>query len=163
MLGSESGSAQAAGLRSVHSNGLTASLINFVVGSDELTPEIVLTNDTKTRVYLLDVFNVAERGFLGSGQQTDFPRVVGLPTCGYDYTGCDHMWTDLGVFATLEPGNSLAVSLKYGGLKPFHSVDTFSFSLVVLARFASSPEDPSDIGSSTKAVFNFPFVPLNRR
>jgi hypothetical protein len=153
-------------VRNVHSNGLSASLLDLIVTNSEITPEILVKNDTRTRVYLTDpVYDKGQLGFLGSGQQTSVPIVSGIPSCLGDFETCAVTYPnnmELSKLSYIEPGDTLAISLKYSNLKPFNSSDTFSFSLTLIARFAKLGVG-SEANEPMQVRFSFPFVAVTRK
>jgi hypothetical protein len=148
---------------SVTSNGISVALSNIALNNDQLEPQLNVSNTTAVRVYLLDVrTDEGQQAILGSGIQVNGPAPSGIPFCNGTNAGvCLGNNIALREFTPVDPGASIPIALQYKATQPLPRSDTLSFSLVLLARFATAT-DPSDAGAAQALRFNFlqkPFSP----
>ena len=155
-----------ASLKTLHSSGLTATLVTIVVndkpGNKQIGPQITLTNNSKTRIYLIGTRDGSQTGFLGSGEHLIPMSIAGISVCSSSAVGCSSQWLPaLESFSYIEPGDTLALSLTYNVNGELKSTETLSFALALVARF--SKPNTEDVSAPKTIWFNFPFVPLVRK
>jgi hypothetical protein len=157
----------AAPIQTAHSNGLAASVVDVVVQSDKITPQIIITNNTSARVYIIDATgDDSEIAFLGSGEHIKHPSPANIQICGYDVSSCGShdFGTSLDKMSYIEPGDRLPVSITYSASQAFPSNDTISFSLALVARFSRPNADPEDSAGKPRQVrFSFSYIQITRK
>ena len=142
-------------------------ITDMAVNQKEIAPQITLTNDSKTRIYVMDALgDDSQVGFLGSGHRLNNPKTAGITMCSQSAKICaSPTWVEgaaLENYSYIEPGDTLSLSLIYTNQGELKGDETLSFSLALIARYAKPNADPSDVGEQKVVRFNFPFVPLVR-
>ena len=146
------------------SMGLQASLVNILMTTDEVTAQIVVKNNTQSRIYVKDVVNNDDLGaYLGSGAHLQVKTVENMPACYNAMANCMNSYeTDLSRLTYIEPGDDTGVSIKYGLPQGSPARDTVTFSLGLMARFAKDNSPPDDVGPAKAIIFHFNYVPIGQ-
>jgi hypothetical protein len=151
-------------IKSNQSSGVTVTISKVAVQQRKIILQFVATNNTQARVYIRDAhFEQSQKAFLGSGEQLNWPTTVAIETCDGPVTQClqPPNVNDLNRFSYMEPGDFTALGLTYEANSAVNESDTISFSVVVIARFATPNGDPAQAGPPKVIRFNFPYVPLS--
>lgn len=155
----------AAPIKSTQSSGVTVSISKVSVAVKKITLQFIISNQTKARVYLRDALaEASQKAFLGSGERLSGPQIVGLEWCNSSVSGCitnQGEMNDLSKFSYIEPSEFTAGEFEYYADSPVNENDTVSFSVALIARFATPSGDPLQVGLPTPIRFNFPYVPLS--
>lgn len=150
-------------IKSNQSSGLTVTISKVSVQQKKIILQFIVTNNTHARVYLRNaLFEQSQKGFLGSGEQLNWPSSAAIEFCGENVTICLRSpdTNDLNKYSYIEPGDFTAFGFTYSANSPVSESDTISFSVVMIARFASPDGDPAQAGPPQTLRFNFPYVPL---
>lgn len=145
------------------SDGLTANVMRLVHTGNDLSVQLVIKNDNKVRVYLIDArADDSQLAFLGSGDHLQYPFPSGIPFCNSSYATCvaNPNEMNLDKFSYIEPGSALPIAMKYTVLKPIAPHDTISFSVTFIAAFAKSDVTPENVGHWKRVTFPFIEIPL---
>ena len=150
-------------IKSASSSGIAANVVGLVYRQNQLSAQLILHNNNKVRVYLLNArSDDSQIAFLGSGEHTNSPFPAGVPFCNGSYAQCIANPNDVTIdkISYIEPGESLAVAMKYQVQQKPSDHDTISFSVTFVARFARSDISPDEAGPVKRVTLSFPFLPL---
>jgi hypothetical protein len=155
------------------SSGLQASINSVgVQGGREITVQMVLKNATQFRQYLL-VFG-SRSAALDTGKLGDLGDVSGINVCNLNggndqiiYDRCKETIANVNYYTYIEPGESAAVSMKYGFSDIDKAAKTISFSFKAIVRTAAADPDPlADLSKGLSqprvVIINLPLIPINR-
>lgn len=145
------------------SSGLTANAVSIIYKQNQLSAQILITNNNKVRVYILDArTDDSQLAFLGSGENLHSPMPAGVTYCNSSYSLCIANPNDITIdkFSYIEPGDSLAIAMNYGVAQKPTDHDTVSFSITFVSRFAKSDVSPEDVGPVKRLTFPFRFLQL---
>ena len=158
--------AQSAPVKMSNSSGLTVAISKVALNQKQLVFQFTIKNNTKGRAYIMDArSDKKQNGFLGSGEQLNQPpRLNGINTCDDNLEHCTSTTfsSDLARFGYIEPGEMTAFAATWTALNSVSDKDTFTFTIPIVARFASETGDPGQAGGAKGIQFNFPFVHLDR-
>jgi hypothetical protein len=160
------GTAPAAMSPPVESSGIRASLISVEARNREIFVNFTLTNTTKARVYFTDVrTDATQLPFLSSGGHLEAPFPSNIPFCNSDMSGClaNPNESAVGKLTYLDPGASVAASMKYGANQELPTGETLSFGLALLARFVDATTSGADPGPPQQVRFNFPNAVITKK
>ena len=150
---------------SAKSSGISVTIFKTLVEQKKIILQFTATNATTSRVYLRNAqYEASEKALLGSGEQLgNYPSAAGIEQCSTDVTGCvsnNYHGDDLNTYSYIEPGESLSFGFTYEASSPVSDDDTISFSVALIARFASPNGDPDKAGPMKVIRLNFPYTPL---
>jgi hypothetical protein len=150
-------------IKSNQSSGVTVAISKVAVQQRKIILQFVATNNTQARVYVRNArFEQSQKAFLGSGEQLNWPSTVAIESCDGPVTQClqPPNVNDLNRYSYMEPGDFTAFGFTYEASSAVNESDTISFSVVVIARFATPNGDPAQAGPPKVIRFNFPYVSL---
>jgi hypothetical protein len=155
------------------SSGLQLSINNVgVQGYHDIVAQVVVLNATKLRQYLL-VFG-SHTAALDTGKIGELNGVSGINACYLNgsndqmiYDRCKDTMANVNYYTYIEPGETAAVSLKFGYNDVDKAAKTISFSFKAIVRTAVGDADPladPSKGLSPPRVvnINLPLIPINR-
>jgi hypothetical protein len=152
--------------KAANSSGLTVAIAKVALNQKQLVFQFTIKNNTKGRAYIIDARNDRKQnGFLGSGEQLNQPpHLSGINLCEDNLEHCASapFSSDLARFSYIEPGEFTAFAATWTAQNAVSDKDTFTFTIPIVARFASETGDPNQAGGAKPIQFNFPFVHLDR-
>jgi hypothetical protein len=152
--------------KAANSGGLSVAISKVALNQKQLVFQFTIKNNTKGRAYILDARgDKKQNGFLGSGEQLNQPpRLSGINTCDDNLEHCASTTFsgDLARFSYIEPGDLTAFAATWTAQNSVSDKDTFTFTIPIVARFASETGDPAQAGGAKPIQFNFPYVHLDR-
>jgi hypothetical protein len=143
---------------------VTVAISKVAVEHTKIVIQFVASKQIKARVYLRDALTEQSQiAFLGSGEQLRYPQVVGIELCRLPVTGCvvPLEANDLNKYSYIEPDEFTAFGFTYQANSPVSENDTISFSVAMIARYATPSGDPSQAGPPKPIRFNFPYIQLS--
>jgi hypothetical protein len=140
----------------VSSNGITAALKLIIFKTDMIEPHIVVTNTTDRRVYVRNV-DRDEQGTFDSEASVSEPTPTGIQGCYNHLAACLSNANEINIetFTPIDPGGQLNLQLRYSVANESNVKDTFSFPLVLVARYVQS-DVLTDVGRPTQLNYSFP-------
>ena len=166
------------------SGGLSASINSVGVDSNNrVTVQIVLQNNTKNRIYLMAFGSNKAATDNGAFGQLSNGDMSGINSCNI-YGGSEDSFSsniclndehngfakDLNKYSYIEPGEFIAISMRYGFNHPIADATTISFAFRAIARNATGDIDSLSEADAAKAIgrphtvnINFPLIPLKPR
>lgn len=153
--------------REFQSSGLRASIVGTSKNRYEISIQMLVENISKSRQYVMVPSDLTASSNLGT--QFRLKEVAGI-SYSQDSTNSLFMFNhmdDLYKFSYIEPGESIAFSMKYffnSSGSDFGDLFSFSFKAVVRtspATTALNPEAVDKAGPPHIVIINFPLIPMH--
>ncbi len=157
--------APSAAIRSAQSSGVTVSISKVSLSQRQLVNQFMVSNNTNGRVYVMDVQDQMQAALTSTGTRLDNTTITGIEHCSSNLTNClaTPDVKDLNHYSYIEPGEFTVFGISYFLSNPVSEHESISFSVALIARYATPNSDPFEAGPPRTVRFNFPNVPLAQR